>query len=40
VLEKRGDAFVVDLPVGNKHKTLVARPEHLRASGVKLRRSR
>jgi large subunit ribosomal protein L21e len=37
VVERRGEAYVVDLPVGNKHKTLVARPEHLRASNVRQR---
>lgn len=37
VVEKRGDAYVVDLPVGRKHKTLIARPEHLRASNVRLK---
>jgi large subunit ribosomal protein L21e len=35
VVEQRGKSFVVDLPVGNKHKTLIARPEHLRVSNVK-----
>lgn len=39
VTERRGEAYVVDLPVGHKHKTLVARPEHLRASNVKLRQA-
>ena len=38
VLEKRGDAFVVDLPVGNKHKTLIARPAHIRTSNVRQKR--
>ncbi len=28
---KQGDAFVVKVKVGGKTKTLVARPEHLRA---------
>ena len=37
VVERRGESYVVDLPVGRKHKTLIARPEHLRASNVKLR---
>ena len=39
VVEKRGSAYVVDLPVGNKHKTLVSRPEHLRPSNVKLKQA-
>ena len=34
VVERRGEAYVVDLPVGNKHKTLITRPEHLRVSNV------
>lgn len=34
VLERRGEAYVLDLPVGRKHKTVLARPEHLRASKV------
>jgi large subunit ribosomal protein L21e len=32
VVEKQGECYVVDLPVGNKHKTVISRPEHLRAS--------
>jgi large subunit ribosomal protein L21e len=34
VTGKQGASYVVDLLVGNKHKTLIARPEHLRPSGV------
>lgn len=37
VVERRGEAYVVDLRVGpKKHKTLIARPEHLRASNVRV----
>jgi large subunit ribosomal protein L21e len=32
VTGKQGRAFVVDLYVGNKLKTVVARPEHLKKS--------
>lgn len=32
VTEKQGESYVVALMVGNKEKTLVSRPEHLRAS--------
>jgi large subunit ribosomal protein L21e len=37
VVEKQGASYVVALPVGNKTKTLVARPEHLRASRANVR---
>lgn len=30
VIERRGDAFVIALRAGNKVKTIIARPEHLR----------
>ena len=30
VREKRGDAFVVDVKIGNATKTVISRPEHLR----------
>lgn len=30
VREKRGDAFVLDVMVGNKVKTVISRPEHLK----------
>jgi len=40
VVEKQGDCYVVDLPVGNKHKTLITRPEHIRASNVKATHAR
>lgn len=31
VREKRGDAFVLDVMVGNKVKTVISRPEHLKS---------
>lgn len=31
VVEKQGDAFVVEVTVGKKVKQLVSRPEHLKA---------
>lgn len=30
VIERRGDAFVIELLAKNKLKTIIARPEHLR----------
>ena len=30
VREKRGDAFVLDVKIGNATKTVIARPEHLK----------
>ena len=30
VVERRGDAFVIELYAKNKQKTIIARPEHLR----------
>ena len=30
VKEKRGDAFVLDVRVGNKLKQIISRPEHLK----------
>lgn len=30
VKEKRGRAYVVDVPQGNKIKTIIVRPEHLK----------
>lgn len=30
VVDRRGDAFVIELYAGNKKKTVIARPEHLR----------
>jgi len=32
VVEKRGNAFVVEIKDGNKTKQLISKPEHLRAS--------
>lgn len=32
VIEQRGQSFVISLKAGRKDKTIVARPEHLRAS--------
>jgi large subunit ribosomal protein L21e len=29
VKEKRGDAYLVEIRVGNKIKTIISRPEHL-----------
>jgi len=29
VLGKRGDAYMVELKIGNKRKTITTRPEHL-----------
>ena len=31
VVEKRGDSFVLNVKVGNKTKTVISRPEHLKA---------
>lgn len=31
VLQRRGEAFVVEIRQGNKRKQVLARPEHLRA---------
>lgn len=30
VREKRGDAFVLDVKIGNATKTVISRPEHLK----------
>lgn len=30
VVERRGDAFIIALYAGNKLKTIISRPEHLR----------
>jgi large subunit ribosomal protein L21e len=30
IREKRGDSYVVEIPVGNSRKTVTARPEHLK----------
>ncbi|HET6403772.1 MAG TPA: 50S ribosomal protein L21e [Candidatus Thermoplasmatota archaeon] len=30
VVERRGDAFVIEIMAKNKQKTIIARPEHLR----------
>ncbi len=30
VIERRGDSYVVDVRIGKKPKTIVARPEHLK----------
>lgn len=30
VVERRGDAFIIELMAGNKLKTIISRPEHLR----------
>ena len=30
VVERRGDAFVIELMAKNKKKTIISRPEHLR----------
>ncbi|MDH5401656.1 MAG: 50S ribosomal protein L21e [Candidatus Heimdallarchaeota archaeon] len=32
VIEKRGQCYVLSVPVGNKEKTVISRPEHLRSS--------
>ena len=29
VLGKRGDAYLVEVKIGNKKKTIISRPEHL-----------
>jgi len=33
VKEKRGSSYVLDIKDGSKHKTIIARPEHLRPQG-------
>ncbi len=33
VKEKRGSSYVLEIKDGSKHKTIIARPEHLRPQG-------
>ncbi len=33
VKEKRGNSYVLDIRDGSKHKTIIARPEHLKPQG-------
>lgn len=34
VIEKRGSAYIVDLPVGKKSKKLIITPEHLKRQNI------
>ena len=36
VVEKRGQSYVIDVKIGGKVKTIIARPEHLRVSKVQV----
>lgn len=33
VKEKRGNSYVLEITDGSKHKTIIARPEHLKPQG-------